>query len=145
MGNWCDSVCLYAFLFFNLRHGTGPENDWTVPTNPQSMIALCLVTAGIALWFLRDSGAVLAGSLFLAVLAFFGYWAFLTRAIRINMGVDVIPRTDSLGNFWIGATWLDVAVCVATFSFLLLNCVLVVKRRRLKGSPQAARLHPSHT
>jgi hypothetical protein len=143
---------VYAVVFFFklmssywARHITGLEIDWTVPTNPQSMIALCLVTASVALWFLRDSGSLLAELLFGVIIAFFAYWAFLTWGIRINMGVDAIPQVGRLGNFWIGATWIDVGACLFTVGFLILNFALLLKKQRTKQATRPVALHPSHT
>jgi hypothetical protein len=135
----------YALFFFsNLRHASGPENDWTVPTNPQSMIALCLVTACVALWFLRGSGAMFAGFLFFVVMVFFGYWAFLTKGIRANMGVDAIPHAGSLGNLWIGATWVDLTVCLGTFVLFGLNCAYVYRSLRSRQPQHTSVLNHSH-
>src|SRR5713101_8116111 len=77
---------LYTFVFFSKLtwsylewRAARLDIDWTVPTNPQSMIALCFVTASLPVWFLRDNGEIFAGLLFVVVLVFFGYWAILTN------------------------------------------------------------------
>lgn len=115
--------------------------DWTVPTNPQSMIALCFVTATLAVWFLRDKGEILAGLLFGVILVFFGYWAILTHQIKINMGVSSIPQAGWISNFWIGATWLDPLVLFLTLGLLALDAYLLFKAERPRSR---ARLSPSH-
>jgi hypothetical protein len=130
------ATALYTLAFFGkLTKGylawsaSGLDIDWSVPTNPQSMIALCFVTASMSLWFLREKGDVLAVVLFIVILSFFGYWAFLTNQIKVNMGVDRIPNTSWIGNIWLGATWLDVITFVFAIGLLGIGLVILLKRR----------------
>jgi len=108
---------------------TGVDIDWSVPANPQSMIALCLVTGTIALVFLRSGGIILSTLLFGGVIGFYVQWALLTKAIRFNTDMATIPQQSWLGNILIGAGVVDVFVLVlATFMFFAM--LLEVWRQR---------------
>jgi len=145
------TTVLYALVFFAKItwsylewRAARLDIDWTVPTNPQSMIALCFVTATLALWFLRDKGETLALVLFSVVVFFFGYWAYLTRGIKINMNVATIPQASWISNIWIGATWLDLSALILAFALLGLNLYLLVKDRKESIGTRGAKLRTSH-
>jgi hypothetical protein len=134
------ATALYTLAFFGkLTKGflawnaAGLDIDWSVPTNPQSMIALCFVTASMSLWFLREKGIVLAVVLFVLIVSFFGYWAILTNQIKVNMGVERIPNTSGIGNIWLGATSLDVITFVVAIGLLGIGVVAMVKRHSIAG------------
>lgn len=108
---------------------TGVDIDWAVPANPQSMIALCLVTGTIALVFLRSGGIVLSSLLFGGVLGFYVQWALLTKAIRLNTDMSPIPQQSWLGNILVGAGAIDALVLVLA-SFLFFAMLFEVWRQR---------------
>jgi lipoprotein signal peptidase len=123
---------------------TGMDIDWSVPTNPQSMIALCLVTATMSLCFLHGRGKLLAFLLFGVVIGFFYYWATLTTQIKINMGITAIPGAGAIGNVWIGAGWLDLTVLILALGLLSFDLYLVWKERGELFS-RHRNLHPSNS
>lgn len=143
------TTALYVTVFFGKLtwryvawRASGLDIDWTVPTNPQSMIALCLMTATLSLCFLRDRGKRLAGLLLMVVIAFFGYWAVLTKGIKTNMSVTDIPQTGFIDNFWIGATWLDPIVLGLALILLILDGTLILSDRRAAVSDHSGNFPP---
>jgi hypothetical protein len=128
----------------NMLHETGADIDWAVPSTPQSMIALCLMTATVALVFLRFGGRVLAAGLFIVVLAFYGQWAFLTISVRENIGLPSIPGEGVIGNKLIGANVLDVYVLLAVLMMVVVSGILTWRERHeISGGKQS--LHAYHS
>ncbi len=152
---WATAITavLYAFVFFSKMtwsylewRAAHLDIDWTVPTNPQSMIALCFVTATLALWFLRENGEGLALVLFSIVVLFFGYWYSLTRGIKVNMNVATIPQAGPIGNIWMGASVLDVVALMLACGLLGLDLFLLIKARgKTKPVAGKGKLSPSHS
>ncbi len=128
----------YLSMFFlklwsrsRMLHETGVDIDWAVPATPQSMIALCLVTATLALVFLHLGGRVVAALLLVTVVFFYGQWAMLTNSIRANIGPGDIPGEGVIGNVLIGANLLDVFVIAAVLAMLAVSAVAFWKGRQV--------------
>jgi hypothetical protein len=147
---WMSATTTVVYLisfFLNLSsrysmvHTTGLDIEWAVPANPQSMIALCLATATVALLFLHSGGRVLALVLFLATACFYGQWYMMTDSIRHNMSVTSIPQTDWIGNHWVGAGTLDLAV-LTVVSLLIVGSAVALGQEWTKNFNLKQSQHP---
>ena len=147
----------YALMFFGklirsyaTLQASGLDVDLAVSNNPQSMIALSLLMVMLTIWFLRGSGKLaVAFFLYVALLGFFGYWAYSTRAIKVNTGLKSIPGSDSISNIWFGATWwLDPIVLMGTVAMAILSGRLLwqnYKFRQANRVTVSGDLASSHT
>lgn len=146
------TTVLYLGMFFlkvwsrsRMLHETGLDIDWAVPANPQSMIALCLATATVALVFLRTGGRLISGALFLIVVAFYIHWAWLTKSILLNMNAPSIPEANRIGNLLIGANVLDILVFAVALIMVISTPVALLQGRDRQDLNQPDLLHPRHS
>lgn len=115
------------------RQVTGLDVDLGVPDNPQLIIALCLIAATMALWFLKGGGKILASLLFGVIIAIFYSWAVLTREIKVNTGFAVIPQEGWIGNLFVGAGLIDLIVLILSITLFILNIHSLLRNRRVVG------------
>ena len=153
---WLNRTAVFIALLYTLvfafrivrtywtRRSSGLDIDWTVPDNPQSMIALCSIAGALALYFLHQTGRLIAAVLFVSEILFFVRWAILTENIRSNMGVTRIPSTNVISSWWIGAGPLDVVAFLSSI-VLFVWCLYRWRANRQSASVDKQQLHIART
>lgn len=146
------AAALYAgrFLVMLVSRANAPDVpgldiDWSVPQNPQFMIALILVTAIASIWALKGWPKVVAAFLFVAIASerFYSWW-IATNQIKVNTGLARIPQSNWLGNLLVGAGMFDLFAFLATVSLLAFAIISMWMNVRASASHRQhfQTLHP---